>query len=361
MIVGVPREIKEGEERVALTPAGAKALSAAGHKVLVEPGAGEFAGFHDDHYAASGAVVSGGADEVWEGASLVLKVKEPLPPEFSYLRADLTVFSFLHLAANPALAVELKRTGATAIAYETVQLDDGSLPLLSPMSEVAGCIAVQNGAYFLEARNGGRGVLLPGISGSPPGRVTIIGCGVAGITACRQARGIGADVTVFDASIKRLDYVRDVFAGGVSTILSSPASIEECIPESDLVIGAVLIPGQKAPLLLTRQMIESMRRGTVFIDISIDQGGISETGRVTTHEDPFFVEAGVLHSCIPNIPAAVPRSSSLALAARSLPYALEMAEKGMERALDEDEALMRGVNVRGGKIVHPGVREALGD
>jgi alanine dehydrogenase len=359
MIIGVLREIKEGEERVALTPTGAKALVGNGHTVLVEKDAGEFCGFPDGDYAAAGATISSGAAELWGTAELILKVKEPLEEEFDYLRPGLSMFAFLHLAATPELARRLVEQRVTAIAYETVRLEDGTLPVLAPMSEVAGYIAVQHGAYFLEARNGGRGVLLQAISGSPAGTVTVIGGGVAGTNACRMASAMGANVTVLDASIKRLDHLRDIFGVRVATALSSPAAVEECLTVSDVVIGAVLIPGQRAPRLITKQMVEGMRRGSVFIDISIDQGGISETGRTTTHEDPVYVESGVLHSCIPNMPAAVPRSSTLALTARTLPYTMEMADKGVEKALADSPALREGLNVRDGEITHPGVKATL--
>lgn len=359
MNIGVPREVKIGEERVALTPSGARALAARGHSVVVEKSAGEFCGFTDDDYEAAGAVVSNDPGDLWEKAELILKVKEPLSEEYHHLRPGLALFAFLHLAATPELARRLVEQDVTAIAYETVRLPDGSLPVLAPMSEVAGCMAVQNGAYYLEARNGGRGVLLPGISGSPPGKVTVVGGGVAGINACRMALGMGAGVTVLDASVRRLEYVRDVLGGRVSTFLSSAPVLEEYLPDSDIVIGAVLLPGQRAPRLITKAMVESMPRGSVFIDISIDQGGISETGRTTTHEDPIYMESGVLHSCIPNLPAAVPRSSTLALTARTLSYALEMADIGVDKALEENASLREGLNIKGGEIVHAGVRETL--
>jgi len=353
--IGIPREVKEGEERVALTPSGAKTLSGAGNEVIVETNAGDFCGFSDADYEAAGARVTADQSEVWEKAELLCKVKEPLPEEFAFLRRGLTVFAFLHLAAVPDLIKALQDSGATAIAYETVQLEDGTLPVLAPMSEVAGCIAVQNGAYFLEAAHAGRGVLLPGISGSPAGRVTVIGGGTAGINACRVAFGMGANVTVIDSSLKRLGYLRDVFGGRVSTLLSSAGAIEESVCEADLTIGAVLIPGRKAPKLISRKLVEEMQKGSVFFDIAIDQGGISETSRPTTHHDPCYIESGVVHCCIPNIPAAVPRSATLALTARTLPYIGEMAAKGIELAIVEDGSLDLGVNVKNGEVVYPGI------
>jgi alanine dehydrogenase len=359
MIIGIPREVKEGEERVALTPSGARTLSGAGHEVIVETNAGEFCGFGDADYEAAGARVTKDQAEVWSAPELLCKVKEPLSEEFHFLREGLTVFAFLHLAACPDLIDAFQKSKASGIAYETVQLEDGTLPVLSPMSEVAGCIAVQNGAFLLEADHGGRGVLLPGISGSPPGRVTVIGGGTAGINACRVAFGMGAQVTVIDSSLKRLGYLRDVFAGRISTLLSSTGAIEESLQEADLVIGAVLIPGKRAPKLLSKSLISSMQKGSVFFDIDIDQGGIAETARPTTHHDPCFIESGVVHCCIPNIPAAVPRSATLALTARTLPYISAMASKGIELAIVEDTSLDLGVNVKNGVVVHPGVLDAM--
>ena len=359
MIIGVPREVKEGEERVGMTPSGAGALSGSGHQVLIEEAAGEFCGFADDDYRQAGAKVTGDQSEIWETSDVVVKVKEPLPEEYAFLREGLTVFAFLHLAAVPDLARALVESGATGIAYETVQLEDGTLPVLAPMSEVAGCIAVQNGAYYLEAHHGGRGVLLSGISGSPPGRVTVIGGGTAGTNACRVALGMGASVSVIDRSLQRLEYLRDIFDGRVSTVFSSAGAIRECLLQSDLTIGAVLVPGSKAPKLITAKLVEAMQKGSVFFDIDIDQGGISETSRPTSHQDPCFIEYGVVHCCIPNIPAAVPRSATLALTARTLPYITAMAEVGIAGAIEADQSLASGVNVTGGKIVHPAVAEAV--
>lgn len=359
MRIGIPLEIKEGEERVALTPLAAKALVARGHSVDVQGGAGDFCGFSDEEYAAAGARVVEGAEEVWSGAELVMKVKEPLPQEYGYLRADLTLFTFLHLAADRALTDVLVASGVTAIGYETVELADGSLPLLEPMSEIAGCLSIVNGGWLLDAHRGGRGVLLTGISGSPPGRVTVLGGGIAGINACRVAWGMGAQVTVLDISPMRLNYLRDIFHGRVQTAISSAVMLEELLPEADLVVGAVLVHGERAPHLITSRMVASMPRGSVLIDISIDQGGIAETSRPTTHADPCYVEEGVLHSCITNLPAAVPRSASMSLTARTLPYAMEIAEAGLDAALSCDEALRRGVNVKDGRIVHEGVRSAF--
>jgi alanine dehydrogenase len=357
--IGVPVEIKEGEERVALTPSGAKALSSHGHTVLVQSNAGTFSGFEDAEYADAGAEIRGEAREVWDGAEMVLKVKEPVGEELHYLRDDLILFTFLHLAADEVLTETLLSARVTALGYETVELPGGSLPLLEPMSEVAGCLAIINAGWLLDAHRGGRGVLLPGISGSPPGRVTVLGGGTAGINACRVAWGMGAHVTVLDTSAVRLTYLRDVFHGKVATAFSSAGMLEELLPCTDVLVGAVLIHGNRAPVLVNRGMVDSMPNGSVLVDISIDQGGIAETSRPTTHANPYYIEEGVVHSCITNLPAAVPRSATLSLTARTLPYALDIADKGLERAIAEDESLRWGLNVREGKIVHPGVRAAF--
>jgi len=359
MRIGVPVEIKEGEERVAMTPSGAKAFASRGHTVLIQSRAGLYCGFEDSEYVDAGARVLDEAREVWDGAEMVLKVKEPVGEEVHYLRDDLILFTFLHLAADKVLTETLLSARVTALGYETVELPGGSLPLLEPMSEVAGCLAIVNAGWLLDAHRGGRGVLLPGISGSPPGRVTIVGGGTAGINACRVAWGMGALVTVLDASPMRLTYLQDVFHGKVSTAFSSAAMLEELLPVTDLLVGAVLIHGGRAPMLLTRPMVASMPNGSVLVDISIDQGGIAETSRPTTHANPYYIEEGVVHSCITNLPAAVPRSATLSLTARTLPYALDIADKGLDRAMDEDGSLRMGLNVRNGELIHPGVKAAF--
>jgi len=359
MIVGLPREIKEGEYRVGLTPYGVSALTAHGHTVLVERGAGEGCDFSDREYQRFGARIMETEAEVWSGCDMVVKVKEPLPEEYAYLREDLVLFTFLHLAADPELTSVLLQSGITAIGYETVRNEDGKLPLLAPMSEVAGCLSVQKGANLLEVHHGGRGVLITGISGAPPAQVTIIGGGVAGINACRVALGMGARVTVLDISVERLQYLRDIFGGSVSTLISTRGTIADRLEDSDMVIGAVLVPGHCAPRLITRSMVEAMPRGSVLVDISIDQGGIAETSRPTTHSEPSYVDSGVVHCCITNLPAAVPRSSTLALANCTLPYILSLADKGMVAALEDDASLREGLNVSKGEVLHPGVREAL--
>lgn len=359
MIVGVPFEVKEGEERVAVTPSGAKALTARGHTVLVQTGAGSYCGFSDREYEQAGATITD-AERVWLDAALVVKVKEPVAEEYEYLREGLVLFTFLHLAADRSLTEALKRSGVAALGYETVEMPDGRLPLLEPMSEVAGCLAVQTGSCLLDAHRGGRGILLPGVEGSPPGRVTVLGGGTAGVNACRVASGIGARVTVLDISPARLTYLRDVFHGLVSTAISSAGVLEELLPATDLLIGAVLMHGMKAPTLVTRRMVASMPRGSVLVDISIDQGGVSETSRPTTHSHPSYIDEGVVHSCITNLPAAVPRTATLALTTRTLPYVIEIADMGLEAAIETDQALKLGLNVHAGEVVHPGVRAAFG-
>ncbi|RJP33763.1 MAG: alanine dehydrogenase [Actinobacteria bacterium] len=358
MIVGLPREVKEGEYRVGITPQAVNALAMHGHRVLVETGAGEGCGFRDDEYMRAGALLVDEAAEVWRDADMVVKVKEPAPREFAYLRKGLTIFTFLHLAAAPQLTAALLKSGATAIAYETVGRG-GRLPLLAPMSEVAGCLAVQKGAWLLETHAGGKGVLIPGLSGAPPASVTVLGGGVAGVNACRVASGMGGRITVLDVSPERLQYLRDIFGNGITTLLSTSETIEESLTSSDLVIGAVLIPGRCAPRLITRDMLAGMPPGGVLVDISIDQGGVSETSRPTTHAAPSYLESGVVHCCITNLPAAVPRSSSLALSSRTLPYIMALADKGVEPALHDDPCLREGLNIAHGEVLHPGLRASL--
>ena len=359
MILGVPREIKEGELRVALTPDGVLDFTDRGHTVLVEKGAGVGCHFPDGDYEKAGGRIVGTAEEVWESAQLLLKVKEPLPEEYAFFREELTLFTFLHLAADPRLLEELLATGITAIAYETVRLENGFLPLLSPMSEVAGCISVQKGADCLEAQKGGRGVLLPGISGAPPARVTVIGGGIVGSNACRVATGMGAQVTVLDLSIARLEHLREVFGERVVTLFNNEGVLQECLAESDMVIGAVLLPGKQAPRIIKRSMLDNMQAGSVLVDVSIDQGGLAETSRPTTHRDPSYVVSRVVHCCIANLPAAVPRSATQALTSCTIPYILSLADKGVDKAMEEDPSLCEGMNTCDGKITHPALEEIL--
>ncbi|MBI2159353.1 MAG: alanine dehydrogenase [Candidatus Rokubacteria bacterium] len=360
MIVGVPREIKPGEQRVALTPAGARALTEAGHRVLVERGAGAGSGIRDDDYAAVGAALVA-ADEVWQRAELVLKVKEPLPPERPRLRPGQILFTYLHLAPAPELARALRDSQAIAIAYETVQRADGSLPLLTPMSEVAGRLAVQEGAFYLGRAHGGRGILLAGVPGVPRGNVVVIGAGTAGLNAARAAVGLGADVSILDVNLHRLRHLDDLFGGHVVTLVSNSFNLEQVVRRADLLIGAVLVAGARAPRLVTKDMVATMKEGAVIVDISVDQGGCVETIRPTTLLDPVYVVSGVVHYGVANMPALVPRTSTFALTNATLPYALELAAKGAVAAVRDNPALARGVNIWRGRTVHPAVAEALGE
>jgi alanine dehydrogenase len=359
MDVGVPKEIKAEEKRVALTPAGAAALVAHGHRVLVERGAGIGSGIADERYADAGAQLCADAEETWRRASLVLKVKEPVAAEIARLRPDLTLFTYLHLAASEPLTRALLDSGCTAFAYETLQLDDGSLPLLAPMSEVAGRLSVQVGAWCLQHQNGGRGVLLSGASGVRPGKVVILGAGIAGTSACQVAVGVGADVSILDVNPTRLRYVNDILGGHVTTVMSNRANVEEEVLGADLVIGSVLIPGARAPKLLSRQVVAGMRPGAALVDISIDQGGTAETSRPTTHADPIYVEAGVVHYCVTNMPGVVPHTSTHALTNVTLGYALQLADLGVARALEQSVPLRRALNVRAGAIEHAAVGAAF--
>ena len=359
MIVGVPREIKPGEQRVALTPAGARAFAEAGHRVLVERGAGGGSGIRDDEYAAVGAALAA-ADEVWQRAELVLKVKEPLPAESTRLRPGQVLFTYLHLAPAPELARALRDSGAIAIAYETVQRTDGSLPLLTPMSEVAGRLAVQEGAFYLGRAHGGRGILLSGVPGVPPGNVVILGAGTAGLNAARAAVGLGADVSVLDANPDRLRHADDIFRGQIVTLMSNSFNVAQVLRRADLLVGAVLVAGARAPRLVTKDMVTTMKEGSVIVDISVDQGGCVETIHPTTLLDPVYVVSGVVHYGVANLPALVPRTSTFALTNATLPYALELAIRGVVAAARANPALAKGVNVWRGQVVHPAVAEAVG-
>jgi alanine dehydrogenase len=359
MIVGVPTEIKPDERRVALTPAGAAALRTHGHRVLVQTGAGAGSGFLDREYSAAGAELLRSAAEVWKRARMVLKVKEPQRSEFRFLRKDLVLFTYLHLAAEPALARALLHGGTAALGYETVQLEDQSLPLLAPMSEVAGRLAIQVGGWCLEAQNGGCGVLLSGASGVRPGRVTVLGGGIAGANAARVAAGVGAEVTILDVNPTRLRYLGDLLGGRVTTLMSNRATLEEEILSADLVIGTVLVAGARTPRLLTRRMLSRMKRGAALVDLSIDQGGLAETSRPTSHRRPIYVAAGVVHYCVTNMPAIVPHTSTYALTNATLTYALELADRGVLEAGARNAAIRNGLNTYGGHVVHPAVAAAL--
>jgi alanine dehydrogenase len=359
MIIGVPKEIKNRENRVAIVPGGVKMLVDAGHKVLVEKGAGLGAGIPDDKYLAAGANVLNHAAEVWNKADMIIKVKEPIASEFAYLRKGQILYTYLHLAAAQELGHELIKRGVNAIAYETIQLTNGSLPLLTPMSEVAGRMSVQVGAQCLQKHKGGKGLLLGGVPGVRRGRVAIIGGGVVGINAAKMAIGLGARVTILDVSAARLAYLDDIFGTDVDTMMSNPENIATAVHEADLVVGAVLIAGAKAPRLVTRDMVRSMEPGSVIVDVAIDQGGCIETIRPTTHDDPVFVEEQVLHYGVTNIPGDVPKTSTYALTNVTLRYALELANKGLEKALRESTALQLGLNTYQGQVAHPAVAEAL--
>ncbi len=360
MIIGVPKEIKAEENRVAITPAGVSALVAHGHNVLIEHNAGAGSGLSDAQYRAVGATVLRSARQVWHDADMVLKVKEPMPSEFRYLRDGLLVFTYLHLAASRELTDALRAKRVCAVAYETIQLDDGSLPLLAPMSEVAGRLSIQVGAWCLQKPNGGAGILLGGASGVRPANVVVLGAGIAGSNAAQIAAGVGAHVSVIDLNPARLRYLHDIHRGQLTTVMSNRANIEEEVAAADLVVGSVLIAGAKAPHLVSRKVVRGMKPGAAIVDISIDQGGCIETSRPTTWNDPTYITDGVVHYCVTNMPAIVPRTSTFALTNVTLSYALEMADKGLEKALRENPALQRGVNVVAGRITHAGVAEAFG-
>lgn len=360
MIIGVPKEIKNNENRVGLTPAGVKAYRQAGHRVLVETQAGTGSGFTDDDYVAAGAEIRSTAREVWDEADMVCKVKEPLPAEYDYFRPDLILFTYLHLAPERELTGQLCEKHVVAIAYETIQTDDGSLPLLMPMSEVAGRMSVQIGAQFLEKPHGGKGVLLGGVPGVLPGKVVIIGGGVVGTNAAKMAVGMGADVTIVDINANRLRELDDMFHGRLRTLMSNPYNIAQAVKDADLLIGAVLIPGARAPRLVTEEMVKSMSPGSVIVDVAIDQGGSIETvDRITTHSEPTYVKHGVVHYAVANMPGAVPRTSTIALTNVTVPYGLQLANKGYRAAIAENRALARGVNVIAGKVVYEAVASSL--
>jgi alanine dehydrogenase len=360
MIVGVPKEIKDNEYRVALTPGGAEMLVQAGHKVLVQKGAGEGSGFTDKEFARSGATVVATAADTWTQADMIMKVKEPLASEYGYLRPNLILFTYLHLAAVEDLTHELIRKKVVAIGYETVQLPDKSLPLLVPMSEVAGRMAVQVGAHCLEKMNGGRGKLLGGVPGVAPCDVLIIGGGVVGINAAEMALGMGAHVVIIDKSADRLRYLSEILHGSLTTIMSNSRNIAEAVTYTDLLIGAVLVPGAKAPKLVTKEMVASMKTGAVIVDVAVDQGGCVETVHATTHSNPTYEVNGVVHYCVANMPGAVPRTSTYALTNVTIPYALNLANLGAEAAIKVDAALAKGVNVYNGHVTYRGVAEAFG-
>jgi len=360
MIIGVPKEIKDGEKRVAMTPQGVDALVSHRHGVLVEKGAGEGSGFSDHEYQRAGATLVEKAEDIWKEGDMVVKVKEPLQPEFSWMRPGQVLFTYLHLAADRRLTELLIERRIIGLGYETVQEQNGALPLLRPMSEIAGRASILAGGICLEARHGGRGVLLCGASGVPPAKVVIIGAGVAGANACKVAVGIGARVSILDIQPERLSYLHDITQGHITTFISNRMTIGEEIADADLVIGAVLIPGAQAPKLVTRRMLKRMKPGSAIVDISVDQGGCFETTRPTTHENPTYVEEGIVHYCVANIPGAYPRTSTFALTNATFPYVLQIADKGYEKALEGNEALRKGLNLFDGKVVCQGVAESFG-
>ena len=360
MKVGVPREIKQAEKRVAATPSGVKAFTDHGHTVFVERDAGMGSGFRDDEYVKAGAKILDKPDDVWGEAEMIIKVKEPIGPEFDRMKPGQILYTYLHLAADQELTQKLLDRKVVGIAYETVQLDDRSLPLLSPMSEVAGRLSVQMGAFSLEAKNGGMGILLSGVSGVRPARVTIIGGGVAGFSAAMVAVGMGAQVSILDNNPLRLRYLEDITDSRLVTIMSNPANIEEECVHSHLVIGSVLIPGAKAPKLITREIVRRMMPGSAIVDISVDQGGCCDTTHPTTHEDPTFIVDDVVHYCVANMPGAVPRTSTIALTNVTLAYGLEIANKGLQKAMGDDAALRKGLNVMEGQVCYPAVAETFG-
>jgi len=360
MIVGVLKEIKAEENRISMTPAGVEVMKQNGHTILVQKTAGSGSGFGDSAYAKAGAEIVETSGEIFERADMVMHVKEPLPPEYDLIKKDQIIFTYLHLAAAEELTHELIKKGSINIAYETIQKADGSLPLLTPMSEVAGRMAIQQGAKYLEMAQGGHGVLLGGVPGVDPGTVVILGGGVVGTNAAKMACGLGAKVYVLDMNLERLRYLSDVMPWNCFLLMSSPATIRELVKEADVIIGAVLVIGAKAPKLVTRDMLKSMKRGAVLVDVAIDQGGCFETSKPTTHSNPIYTVDGVVHYCVANMPGAVPKTSTMALTNATLPYAVEIANKGWKKAMKGNPEIKLGANVVKGKVAYKAVAEAFG-
>jgi alanine dehydrogenase len=360
MIIGVPKEVKDHEARVGLIPSGVKALTEAGHRVLAQAGAGTGSSLPDEEYAQAGAEIVATAAELWKRSDLVVKVKEPQPSEYPFLRPDLVLFTYLHLAPLPELTDQLLASRVAGVAYETIRERDGSLPLLTPMSEVAGRLATQVGAQYLEAPAGGRGIMLGGVPGVAPANVVIIGGGVVGHQAAKIAVGMGAHVTIIDRSLERLRQLDDIYSSQVVTLASNEYTIRESLRHADLVIGAVLIPGASAPKLVRRDMLPAMKKGSVMVDVAIDQGGCFETSHATTHTDPIYFIEGVLHYCVSNMPAAVPHTSTFALNNATFPYLMELANRGLEAACEHNKAIREGVNTYQGHVVYPAVAESQG-
>jgi len=360
MRIGVAKEVKDHETRVGLVPSAVTALREAGHHVLVQTNAGAGSSIPDEEYRLAGAEIANNAADVWMKSDLVVKVKEPQASEYVYFRPGLILFTYLHLAPLPELTQKLVDTGVNSVAYETIREDDGSLPLLTPMSEVAGRMAVQVGAQYLEAPNGGRGILLGGVPGVAPANVVIIGGGIVGHNSAKMAVGLGSHVTIIDRSLDRLRELDDIYSSQVVTLASNSFTIRESLRLADLVVGAVLIPGAAAPKLVRRDMISAMKKGAVLVDVAIDQGGCFETSHATTHTDPIYFVDGVLHYCVSNMPAAVPHTSTYALTNATFPYLMQLASKGLERACEDSNAIREGVNTYGGSITYPGVAESQG-
>ncbi|MBW2607433.1 MAG: alanine dehydrogenase [Deltaproteobacteria bacterium] len=360
MLVGILKEIKAEENRISMTPAGVEVMIQNGHTVLVEKDAGMGSGFNDDAYVKAGAEIVDTPKEIFDRSEMVMHVKEPLPPEYELIREDQIVFTYLHLAAAEELTHILIKSGSINIAYETIQKEDGSLPLLTPMSEVAGRMAIQQGAKYLEMAQGGHGVLLGGVPGVDPGTVVIIGGGVVGTNAAKMACGLGAKVYILDMNLNRLRYLSDIMPSNCFLLMSSPATTRKLIKEADVAVGAVLVAGAKAPKLVTREMLKTMKKGAVLVDVAIDQGGCFETSKPTTHSNPIYTVDGVVHYCVANMPGAVPKTSTLALTNATLPYAVEIANKGWEKAMKENPEIKLGANVIKGKVTYKGVADAFG-
>jgi alanine dehydrogenase len=360
MIVGVLKEIKAEENRVCMTPAGVEVMRQNGHTVLVEKNAGKGSGFNDKAYAEAGAEIIDSPKEIFQRAKMVMHVKEPLSAEYDLIRKGQIIFTYLHLAAAEELTQVLIKSGAICIAYETIQKAEGSLPLLTPMSEVAGRMAIQQGAKYLEMAHGGHGVLLGGVPGVDPGTVVIIGGGVVGTNAAKMACGLGAKVYILDMNLERLRYLSDVMPSNCFLLMSKPTTVRRLIKEADVVVGAVLIPGAKAPKLITKEMLRTMKKGAVLVDVAIDQGGCFETSKATTHANPIYTVNGVVHYCVANMPGAVPKTSTLALTNATLPYAVEIANKGWKKAMKQNPEIKCGANVVEGKVTYKGVAEAFG-
>ncbi len=359
MIIGVPKEIKTHENRVALLPGGVTKMKRNGHEVLIEKGAGQGSGFSDEQYKEAGAEIMDDVDELWEKAEMIMKVKEPIEVEYDRMKEGQIIFTYFHFAASRELTEAVQESGAVAIAYETVEKEDGSLPLLIPMSEVAGRMATQEGAKYLEKPEGGLGILLGGIPGVKPANVLVIGGGIVGVNAAKIAAGMGANTTIMDISMPRLRHLDDIMSRNVDTMFSSEANIRKMLPHVDMVIGAVLIPGAKAPSLVTRDMLADMQKGSILVDVAIDQGGCFETSKPTTHDNPIYEVDGVVHYCVANMPGAVPRTSTLGLTNVTLPYAVDIANKGWKKALKDDKELLKGLNIVDGDIVYKEVAEAF--